>query len=71
MSETNDEGLGPSRCSSLKRVADLSDHERFSIAFGAGVPIKEMVQTDEGIKMVLCPSDITIHGDKYVVVCRR
>jgi hypothetical protein len=70
MSETSNEGLGPSRCSSIKRVSDLSEDERFSIAFGAGVPIKEMVQTDDGIKMVLCPSDITIHGNKYVVVWR-
>jgi hypothetical protein len=71
MSETNDEGLGPSRCSSIKPVKDLTEEERFTIAFNAGVPTKEMVKTADGFKMILFPAAISIIGNQYVVAWRR
>lgn len=59
--------LSGTHCSSLKPVSELTDDEQFTIAFNAGVPIKEMVQTADGFKMVLMPSVISIIDNQYVV----
>ena len=51
----------------LKPVEELTESEKFSIAYGAGVGIQEMKWGEDGCKIILKPSKIEIVNGKYVV----
>jgi hypothetical protein len=55
----------------LKPVEELTEEERFVIAFNAGVRIKELSLTETGVKAVLEGAVIRVENGKYVVDSRK